>query len=356
MAGKVGIGIIGTNMWANRMANGVNASAHAEIVGLAEIQAGVGESFAKARGIDVPIFEDYNDLLKLDGLDAVIITTPNSVHAPVAIAAAEAGKHVHCQKPMATSVTDAKAMTAAVEKAGVVNMVGYSKRFFNGTKFLKNFLSREDLGRIYHVRIFYLQDWLSNPKVPLLWRLQKEFTGTGALGDLGSHITDLSQFIVGDEIKRVSGMMTTFIHERPVVARSEEKGPVDVDDAAMWGAEFANGAMGVFEVSRNATGVGDNWRIEINAEKGSVMYDKNDGRVMLNMREGAARHADWFELPIDEARYGSGGDENMNEIAHFVKCIVRGEAASPSFATGLQVERVLDAVARSSESGAAADV
>ena len=352
---RVGVGIVGTNMWANRMATACKAIPHIEIVGLAEIKEGVAESFAEGQGLAVPVFADYHDLLAMDGLDAVIVTTPNDVHAPISIAAAEAGKHVLCQKPMATTIAGAEAMVAAAEKTGITNMIGFTKRFFNGTRFLRDFLQREDLGRVYHVRTFYLQDWLSNPKVPLLWRLQREKTGTGALGDLASHITDLAQHLTGDKITRVTGMMKTFIHERPIAAHAQEKGPVDVDDAAMFGAEFKNGAMGVFEVTRNATGSGDHWRIEINAENGSVIYDKMDGRVQLSLRVGPARRAGWVELPIPD-RYGAKGSENENEIDHFVQSIRSGQTAAPSFADGLQVDRVLDAVVRSSNTGAAVDV
>ncbi len=352
----IGIGIIGTAMWGNRQGGACIEHPLTEIVGISDIREEAAKDFSQKQDISVPIFTDFNDLLAMDGLDAVIVTTPNDVHAPISIAAAQAGKHVLCQKPMATSIADAEAMVAAVEKAGVTNMVGYTKRFFNGARFLHDFFQREELGRVYHVRAFYLQDWLSNPKVPILWRLQKDRTGTGSLGDLASHITDLAQFIIGEDIVRVTGMMKTFIHERPIAPRSQETGTVDVDDAAMFCAEFENGTMGVFETSRNATGVGDHWRIEINAENGSVIYDKVEGRVQLSMRIGPARGAGWIDLPIPEDKYGVAGAENVHEIDHFAHCIRTGEPAAPNFAEGLRVERVLDAVVRSSTTGTAIDV
>jgi len=352
----IGIGIIGTAMWGNRQGGACIEHPLTEIVGLSDIREEAAIEFSQKQGVSVPIFTDFNQLLAMDGLDAVIVTTPNDVHAIISIAAAQAGKHVLCQKPMATSIADAEAMVAAVEKAGVTNMVGYTKRFFNGARFLHDFFQREELGRVYHVRAFYLQDWLSNPKVPILWRLQKDRTGTGSLGDLASHITDLAQFIIGEDIVRVTGMMKTFIHERPIAPRSQETGTVDVDDAAMFCAEFENGTMGVFETSRNATGVGDHWRIEINAENGSVIYDKVEGRVQLSMRIGPARGAGWIDLPIPEDKYGVAGAENVHEIDHFAHCIRTGEPAAPNFAEGLRVERVQDAVVRSSTTGTAIDV
>jgi len=363
--GKIGVGIIGTGRWANTHATACNANPHAEIVGLAEIKEGAAELFANRHGIDAPIFSDYRELLALNGLDAVIITTPNNVHAPISIAAAEAGKHILCQKPMATKLADAEAMVAAVKKAGVKSMVAYTKRFFGSTRFLHDLLQREDLGRVYHVRAIYFQSWLSNPAAPSVWRLQREITGTGVLGDLGSHITDLAQFLVGDDIIRVYGMMKTFVTQRPNAIDPQGRETVDVDDAVMFGVEFKNGAMGVFQASRNATGRPDHWCIEIDAENGAVIYDNKavgadisqitrvDHRVQLSLHQGPARYAGWVELPTPN-RYG--GNEHQNQIDHFVECIQSGQTPVPSFADGLKTERVMDAVVRSSRTGAAVNL
>lgn len=352
---EIGVGIIGTGAIANAHAIAINANPHAEMVGFAEIREGVAEAFAERYGVQVPIFADYRELLAMDGLDAVVVSTSNDVHASISIAAAEAGKHVLCEKPMTTDIADARAMVAAAEKAGVRSMIGYTKRFFRGTRFLHDFLRREKLGRVYHIRAFYLQSWLSNPGTPMVWRLQSERTGTGVLGDLGAHITDLAQSLVGDDITRVTGMMKTFVDQRPGTVDAQKKETVDVDDACMYGAEFKNGAMGVFEASRNGTGRPDHWRIEIDAEKGAVIYDSVDRTVKLSLAEGPARRAGWIELPIP-ARYGADGVEFQNEFAHFVDCIRSGETPKPSFADGFKTERVLDAVARSCQAGAAVDV
>jgi len=358
--GKIGIGIIGTGMWANTHARACNANPHTEIVGLAEVREGAAEAFAKTHNINVPIFTDYRDLLKVDGLDAIIIATPNNVHAPVSIAAAEAGKHILCQKPMATTLADVKAMVAAVEKAGINGMVAYTKRFFRTTRFLHDFLRSEDLGRIYHVRAIYFQSWLSNPATPMVWRLQREKTGTGVLGDLGSHITDLVQYLIEDDITRVTAMMKTFVTQRPSAVDSPEKETVDVDDAVMFGAEFRSGAMGVFQASRNATSRPDHWRVEIDAEKGAVIYDKYaDTRIQLNMSVGPARHAGWVDLNIPARwRFSNqyGADEHRNQVDHFIESIRSGQTPAPSFNDGLKTERVMDAVVRSSQSGKTVDV
>jgi len=294
----------------------------------------------------------------MDGLDAVIVTTPNDVHAEIAIAAVEAGKHTLCEKPMTTDLDDARAMVAAQKKANVRTMIGYTKRFFKGTRFLYDFLRREDLGRIYHVRAFYFQSWLCRPNAPVVWRLEKERTGSGALGDLASHVTDLSQHLVGDEIIRVSGMMQTFYAERPSLGDPGKKQTVDVDDGVVYGAEFRNGALGTIEATRNGTAHPDHWRVEILGEKGAVVYDNVERRVQLALIEGPSRYAGWVDLPVPAYRYGTDGMgvENQNEINHFVDCIRSGQTPSPTFEEGFRTERVLEAVARSAHMGTTADI
>ncbi|MCP4755615.1 MAG: Gfo/Idh/MocA family oxidoreductase, partial [Proteobacteria bacterium] len=260
---KIGVGIIGTGMWSGLHAMACKANPLAEIVALADVDEKAARGYAQRLGLDGPILTDYRELLKADGLDAVVIVTPNHTHAPMAIAAIEAGKHVLCEKPMANTFADAKAMVAAAEKSSVRTMVGFTNRFYKGTRFLYDLLRKEDLGRVFHVRAFWFQSWLANPRVPAVWRVEKAKTGTGCLGDLGAHITDLAQHLLGDTITRVTGMTKTFTAERPSLADRTKMQTVDVDDAVMFGAEFKNGAMGVFESTRNATGRPDHWRIEI---------------------------------------------------------------------------------------------
>ena len=352
---KVRIGIIGTGSIANAHAFACSAIPNVEIVALADIAQGAAESFSDRHGIDAPIFSNHHDLLAMGGLDAVTVCTPNDVHAPISIDAIKAGKHVLCEKPMSASIADAKAMVVAARKSKVRTMTGYTKRFFKGSRFLHDLLRREDLGRVFHIRACYLQSWLSNPNTPIVWRLEQNRTGSGVLGDLGSHITDLAQFIMGDTITRVNGMMKTFTSERPTMTGSRKKQKVDVDDACMFGAEFESGAMGVFEAPRNATGHPDYWRIEIDAEKGAVSYDNVDGRVLHSTQDGPARHAGWVELNIPN-RYGARGREFQNEVNHFVECITNKETPVPSFEEAFKTERVLDAVVRSSQKGKAVDV
>lgn len=354
--GKVGIGIIGTGAQGGILSIPCMANPYVEIVGLAEIREGVVETFAERLGIQPAIFKNYRELLAMDGLDAVIVTTPNDVHAEISIAAIEAGKHTLCEKPMTSRLEDAKAMVEAEKAGSVCTMVGYTKRFFRGSRFIHDFLRREDLGRVYHVRAFYFQSWLCSPRSPRVWRLHQEKTGTGALGDLASHVTDLSQHLVGDEIVRVSGMMQTFYPERPSITDPGKMDVVDVDDGVVFGTEYKNGALGVVEASRNATGHPDHWRVEILCRNGGIVYDNVERRVQLAMIQGPSRYVGWTDVPMPAFRYGEDGRENQNEIDHFVDCIRSGQPASPSFAEAYRTERVLDAARRSAQSGTAVDI
>jgi predicted dehydrogenase len=357
---KIGVGIIGTGMWSGLHAMACKANPYTEIVGLGDINEKAAESYSARHGLDVPIFMDYRDLLKMNSLDAVMIVTPNNYHAPISIAAIEAGKHTMCEKPMSSNFTDAKAMVAAAENSTVRTMIGFTNRFYKGTRFLYDFLREEDLGRLFHVRAFWFQSWLTSRNMPAVWRLEKEKTGTGCLGDLGAHITDLAQHLLDDTITRVTGMMKTFTPQRPSLVDRTKMQTIDVDDAVMFGAEFKKGAMGVFESSRNGTGRHDHWGIEIGAEKGMVSFDSIDGRVLFSTISGPVRHVDSVELPAPP-RYGAKGSDTRPEafqleVDHFVECIRSGKPPSPSFSEALKTERVLDAVARSAQTGMAVDV
>ena len=357
---KIGVGIIGTGMWSGLHAISCIANPHAEIVALADINETVAQGYAKRLGLDVPIMTDYRDLLKVDSLDAVVIVTPNFLHAPISIAAFEAGKHVLCEKPMSNTIGDAKAMVASAEKSKNVNMVGFTNRFYKGTRFIYDFIRKEDLGKVFHVRAFWFQSWLSSPKMPAVWRVEKAKTGTGCLGDLGAHITDLAQYLLGDTITRVTGMTKTFTHERPSLADRSKMQKIDVDDAVMFGAEFKNGTMGVFESTRNATARPDHWRIEIGAERGMISFDSLEGRVTFATINGPVKYVDSIDLPTP-AQYGSPGSDTRPEamqleMNHFIDCIRTGTKASPDFAEAMITERVLDAVERSAETGMAVDV
>src|SRR4051794_11811375 len=221
---------------------------------------------------------DWRKLIARDDIGLIDVSTPGDSHAEIAIAAAEAGKHVYCEKPLANTMDEGRAMVAAVEKAGVVNFVNFNYRRVPAVQFARKLISDGFVGDIRHWRAVYLQDWIVDPQFPLVWRLQKELTGSGALGDIGAHIIDLARFLVGP-IAEVTGTLSTFIKERPLETASgggtglssvgsSEMGQVTVDDAAMLLARFENGATGTFEATRLAPGRRNHNSFEINGSNG----------------------------------------------------------------------------------------
>ena len=318
---------------------------------------------------------DWRALLERDDVDLVDVCTPGDSHAEIAIAALQAGKHVLCEKPLATSVAEGEAMAAAAERAagaGVRAMVGFNYRRVPALAFARQLIAEGRLGEIRHVRAVYLQDWIVDPEFPLVWRLVAEHAGSGALGDIGAHIIDAAQFLLGQEIASVSGLTATFVKERPLAdasarlgaAGSAQRGTVTVDDAALFLARFAGGAVGTFEATRFATGRKNGLAIEVNGSLGSLrfdlerlseleLYDARDDATTQGLRRILVTEA---AHPYMAAWWPPGhliGWEHSftHEVRDLVVAIAAGEDARPTFADGLQVERVLAAVVRSAQSG-----
>jgi predicted dehydrogenase len=319
----------------------------------------------------------WQALVHRDDIDLIDVCTPGDTHAEIAIAALEAGKHVLCEKPLANTVEEAEAMVAAAEKAraaGVRSMVGFTYRRVPAIGLARRLVAEGRIGEIHHVRAQYLQDWIVDPAAPLSWRLDKEKAGSGALGDIGAHIVDLTQFITGDTIATVSGRLETFVKERPVPAGQHtglsgaagtdpaDRGPVTVDDAAAFLARFRGGALGVFEATRFANGRKNAIRIEINGSRGSLAFDFEDMNVLHffdgddDAATGGFRRilATEAEHPYVAAWWPPGhllGYEHgfTHQVVDLVNDIANGADPTPSFADGLQVQRVLAAVETSSD-------
>ena len=320
---------------------------------------------------------DWKRLVTRDDVHLVDICTPGDTHAEIAIAALEAGKHVLCEKPLANTVEEAEAMVAAAEKAraaGVRSRVGFTYRRVPAIGLARRLVADGRIGQVHHVRAQYLQDWIVDPQAPLSWRLDKAKAGSGALGDIGAHIVDLTQFITGDTIATVTGRLETFVKERPLPAEDQtglpsssgtdpaERGPVTVDDAAAFLARFRGGALGVFEATRFANGRKNAIRIEINGSRGSLAFDFEDMNVLhfYDGDEGAATAgfrrilATEAEHPYVAAWWPPGhllGYEHgfTHQVVDLVNDIAGGVDPTPSFADGLQVQRVLAAVEASSD-------
>ena len=215
---------------------------------------------------------DWREVVNRPDIDVVDVSTPGDSHAEIAIAAARAGKAVLCEKPLANTLAEAKAMLAAVKKAGVANMVCHNYRRAPAVMLAKHLIATGRLGQIYHYRGTYLQDWIVDPNLPLLWRFQKDKAGSGALGDIASHSVDLARFLVG-EISELTAALETYIKMRPLMDNPKKKGRVTVDDASAAVVRFANGALGTIEGTRMAPGRKNYNRFEINGSKGSLAFN-----------------------------------------------------------------------------------
>src|SRR4051812_40018255 len=314
---------------------------------------------------------DWHRVVEHADVDLVDICTPGDTHAQIAIAALEAGKHVLCEKPLANTVAEAEAMADAAARAatrGVRSMVGFTYRRVPAIGLARQLAAEGRLGEIRHVRAAYLQDWIADASAPMSWRLQKEVAGSGALGDIGAHVVDLTQYITGQVLTGVSAMLETFVKQRPLPASSgslsgvggEGTGEVTVDDAALFLGRFSGGALATFEATRFALGRKNAIRIEINGSAGSLAFDFEDMNV-LHFYDGTepAQTAGFRRIVVTEpehpyvsawwpAGHGLGYEHGFShQVVDLVTAIAKHDDPVPSFADGLQVQRVLDAVERS---------
>jgi len=320
---------------------------------------------------------DWREAIRRDDIDIVDIATPTANHKEIAVEAAKAGKHIFCEKPMAMDASEAKGMLEAAEKYKVKHMLGHNYRRVPAIALAKKMIEDGRLGRIYHFRGVYLQDWIMDPEFPLTWQLDKKFAGAGPHFDLHSHITDLARFLVG-EIDQVVGMKETFIKRRPkqVIGEklttmltaegdtsSRDYAEVTVDDAAAYLAKFKNGALGTFEASRFAGGRKNYERIEINGSKGTLAFNfERMNELEFWSKEDELEVQGFRTIMVTEgchpyigAWWPAGhiiGYENtfVNQFADFFKNIAEDTMPTPNFYDGWKNIQVLDAVNKSVES------
>ena len=308
-----------------------------------------------------------------DDIDLVDICTPGNLHAPMAIAALKAGKHVLCEKPLANNLKQARQMLSAAKKSRGKTMVAYNYRRVPAVALAKQLIKEGKIGQIYHWRAVYLQDWIIDPDFPLVWRLEKGKAGSGPHGDLNAHIIDLALHLAGD-IDRVVGADATFIKRRPLAesvdaslgargARSKKMGNVTVDDATLFLARFKNGALGSFEATRFAAGRRNHNRFEINGSKGSIAFNlEKMNELQYFSREDEPHTQGFREIIVNEgvhpymsAWWPPGhiiGWEHtfIHEIKDLFEAIAKNRKASPDFAEGTRAQAVLEAVSRSARS------
>lgn len=320
---------------------------------------------------------DWREVIARPDIDVVDIVTPGDIHAEIAIAALEAGKHVLCEKPLANSVAEAEAMDAAASAAaenGARSMVGFTYRRVPATTFARDLIAQGRIGEIHQVRAEYLQDWLMDAEAPMTWRLDKSLAGSGALGDIGAHAIDLTEYITGQSVTTVSGIIETLVDERPLLGEgiglsgtaSAERGRVTVDDLALFTGRLQSGALVSFEATRFRTGRKNALRIEISGSKGAIAFDLERlnelefyDATLPDTQLGFQRilvteHDHPYLAPWWPTGHMLGYEHGFShQVVDFVTAIAEGRQPRPSFADGLHVQRVLDAVERSSTAGSA---
>nr|WP_315268751.1 Gfo/Idh/MocA family oxidoreductase [Microbacterium lemovicicum] len=318
---------------------------------------------------------DWREVIERPDIDVVDIVTPGDTHAEIAIAALRAGKHVLCEKPLANTVAEAQEMTdAAAAASGVRAMVGFTYRRVPAATFARDLVAAGRIGDIRQVRAEYLQDWLSDADAPLTWRLQKDRAGSGALGDIGAHAADLAEYITGQRLTSVSGILETLVSERPLLGEgvglsgtaSSERGAVTVDDVALFTGRLESGALASFEATRFRTGRKNALRIEVSGSLGALSFDlerlnelefydaTQPGTEQGFRRILVTEHDHPYLFPWWPTGHMLGYEHGFShQVRDLVVAIADGTQPRPSFADGLHVQRVLDAVERSSRAGSA---
>lgn len=342
----IGVALIGSGEIA--LANhvpGIALSPEAELVALCDTNPATLEKASRATGITITS-ADYNQILMRDDVDAVIVATPNFVHAPVVLGAVVAGKHVLCEKPLAMSFDEARRMYEAAEAAGVRHMTAFTYRFVPAMRFMSHLVRSGRLGKPYHFRAQRFQDWGDRH---LAWRQVKALAATGELGDMLSHRIDYGHFLIGP-VGRVVARLQRFID-----ARGGQ--PSDLDDWVAMVGDFQGGATGVWESTKLATGRGEGGRspdlCEVNGAEGSAVYSLKDP-YQIQLGHAGGGGLETVQVPDEFLRWpGSRRDPRSgdplvtfryDQDVEFIDAIVNRRPCRPSFLDGLRVQAVMDAV------------
>ena len=314
---------------------------------------------------------DWRELIASDDVDLVDICVPNNLHAEIALAAAQAGKMILCEKPLAMNAAEARVMTESVEKAGVANMVSFNYRRVPAVALAKQLIDDGKLGRIFHYRARFLQDWTIASDLPqggtTLWRLNAKEAGSGVTGDLLAHCIDTAIWLNGP-ISQVTAMTETFVKSRLSIASGEVE-PVEIDDACAFLARFSNGSMAVFESTRYARGHKALYTLEINGEDASIAWDLHDlhrlsyfdhrdeGRTRgwrsIHVTDGEHPYMDKWWVPGLQTGYG---ETFVHQIADFVTAVENGKPCFPTFRDALETQKVCDAVLNSAHNHSWVDI
>jgi predicted dehydrogenase len=314
---------------------------------------------------------DWHKLIEDKSIDIVDIATPNHLHLEMAAAAAQAGKHILCEKPLARTGAEAKAMYEAVKQANIVHMVAFNYRRTPAVQLAKKLIAEGRIGQVLNFRGTYLQSWSADPDSPLSWRFQKAVAGSGALGDIGTHVLDIARYLVG-EVTAVTSVLQTYIAERPIqqggldqLAAANKltnapKAPVEVDDEVMTLLKFEGGAVGSVEATRNAYGRHNFLTFEVHGDQGSLYfnYERRD-ELQLSLAGDPADVNGFRTIYTGPAHpYGQGlwpipalgigyGETKIIECYDLIKAVVEGTEVSPNFRDGYQIARICDAIQES---------
>ena len=346
--GSVGIGGISRGVHLP----GIAASSDLELAAVCDIREEALQAAQQAYGIAPErCFRDYRDLIACEDVDVVDISTPNDVHFEVAMAAAKAGKSFCVEKPLTLTAEQADTLARAVEQAGVKTMVCFSYRYKAAARYARDLVRGGTLGKIYHVDMEYSQAWgLPQFGTPRVWRFHKAETGSGALGDLGSHALDLVRFVTGEEYERIVGHAETFVHERKALS-GDAVVPVDVDDFSNMLAQMSSGIAASFRITRFGYGRGNFQRMVVYGEKGSLVYllDENgsseDTLDVCLEPLGAENHM-FVRVPVPH-RY------RVDQMQSFADILLgKADGLSATVADGRVNMHAVDAVLASAEKGA----
>jgi len=370
MKKKMNVGLIGYGFMGRTHSNAYCKVNHffdlpyePELKVVCGLEADVAKAFAENWGYQSST-TDWHKVIEDDDIDLVDICVPNNVHAEIAIAAAKAGKAILCEKPLALNVAQAQEMVAAVEKAGIANLVSFNYRRVPAVTLAKQLIDEGRLGRIFHYRANFLQDWTISADVPqggdATWRLDVKAAGSGVTGDLLAHCIDTAMWHNG-RIASVSAMTETFVKER-MHAETGKKEPVGIDDACAFICRYENGSLGIFESTRYARGHKALYTFEINGEHASIAWDLHDlhrlswfdhrdesitrGWRSVHVTDGDMPYMDKWWVPGLQIGYEH---TFVHQIADFLENMAAGKPTSPSFREALATQQVCEAVLNSAK-------
>jgi predicted dehydrogenase len=308
---------------------------------------------------------DWRKVVADPEVDIVDNGLPNDAHAAPCIDAAERGKSVLCEKPLGRTASESEEMLRAVTKAGVKNMVFYNYRFIPAMQLARNMVKSGAVGKVRQFRAAYLQDWITEPDFPLVWRMRRSITGSGTIGDIGSHVIDIARFLVG-EIDSVSALVKTFMKERRLADQPGKTGRVDVDDAFVSIVKFRGGAIGSIEATRLAAGRKNHQRVEVEGTEGSIYFDleRQNELQYYSMLDPPGRRG-FKTIIATEVTHPFGGiywppghmlgweHAMVNQVYHFFDALANDKRVEPLAATfydGHRADQVIDAMLKSSKS------